>query len=348
MQQRSTRTRFLRLGFAIGACVLTTLSVSASISKSPAIRSPKTLRVVLGNEVKISDEAKISAPDLSSSKAAQLAMQKKPAQPAASSLIFDIPVAYNKDVRFWIKYFQGNGRSHFKRWLERSGRYLPAIQKTLQHEGLPKDLAYMAMIESGFSSSAISPAAAVGPWQFIRETGERYGLRVKWWIDERRDFDKSTRAAAKYLKFLYRQFNAWHLAAAGYNAGENYIRRLSLRHGTRSFWTLSQRGSLNDETKNYVPKLIAATLIAKAPTLYGFRDLVWDEPLEYEFTYAPGGTALAELADHLQVTRQHLKEINPELLLGYIPQEIEGHFIRVPKGSIHQCEQFFRRSVALN
>lgn len=306
-------------------------STQAAIPATPTIRSPRTLKVTIGKELP--------------------ATSPKPSAvrtTTPTSLVFDIPVAYNKDVRHWIKYFQGTGRGHFKRWLERSSRYLPEIQKTLQREGLPKDLGYMAMIESGFSPTAISTASAVGPWQFIRETGERYGLKVRWWIDERRDFDKSTRAAAKYLKFLYRQFEVWHLAAAGYNAGENYILRLSKRHGTKSFWQLSKLGTLNDETKNYVPKLIAATLIAKAPTLYGFRDLAWDEPLEHEFTYAPGGTTLAELADHLQVTRQYMKETNPELLLGYIPQEIEGHFIRVPKGSSHLCEQFFRKSVALN
>ena len=130
-------------------------------------------------------------------------------------LIFDIPVAYNSRVKYWIEYFQTSGRSWFTKWLERSSRYLPLLQQTLKRNGLPQDLAYMAMIESGFSSQASSTAQAVGPWQFIRETGKRYGLQVSWWLDERRDFQKSTEAASKYLKKMYGMFHNWYLVAAG-------------------------------------------------------------------------------------------------------------------------------------
>lgn len=259
-------------------------------------------------------------------------------------IIFDIPLAYNEDVKGWIKYFQTKGRSSFRKWLERSNKYMPKIQAILRDEGLPQDLAYMAMIESGFSSHAVSTASAVGPWQFIQETGERYNLKVKWWIDERKDFDKSTRAAAKYLKFLYKTFKAWHLVAAGYNTGENRIVNLVARHQTKNFWTLANKGVLVDETKNYVPKLIAAALIAKAPNLYGFRDIVLEEPLSYDRFYAPGGTDLKELADALNVTHQHMTELNPELLRGIIPQTVSGHLIRIPKGSITKVSQFIKNN----
>jgi membrane-bound lytic murein transglycosylase D len=141
------------------------------------------------------------------------------------TLVFDIPVAYNPRVKYWVEYFQTTGRVWFVKWLERSPRYLPSLQTTLSRHGLPKDLAYIAMIESGFSSQASSTAKAVGPWQFIRETGERYGLKVAWWLDERKDFQKSTDAAAKYLKKLYGMFHNWYLVAASYNTGENRIKR---------------------------------------------------------------------------------------------------------------------------
>jgi membrane-bound lytic murein transglycosylase D len=263
-------------------------------------------------------------------------------------LIFDLPMAYNDEVKTWVKYFQGPGRNSFKKWLERSNKYIPRIQSILQEEGLPRDLVYMAMIESGFSSHAVSSASAVGPWQFIQPTAERYGLKVNWWLDERKDFDKSTRAAAKYLKFLYAEFKAWYLVAAGYNTGENRIIRLIERHQTTNFWTLANRGALVDETKNYVPKLIAATLIAKAPNLYGFREMSLQEPLDNDYFYVPGGTDLKSVADHLGVTFAFMQELNPDLIRAYVPSHVGTYRIRIPKGSVKQMGTLFKRSVVLN
>ncbi|MDZ4677897.1 MAG: transglycosylase SLT domain-containing protein [Oligoflexia bacterium] len=270
-----------------------------------------------------------------------------PTEPFASEtpLIFDIPVAYNARVAYWIEYFQTSGRGWFTKWLERSTRYLPTLQKTLKRHGLPQDLAYMAMIESGFSATANSSANAVGPWQFIRETGKRYGLSINWWLDERRDFQKSSDAAAKYMKKMYGMFHNWYLVAAGYNTGENRIKRLMIKHETKSFWKMAKTdGALMDETKDYVPKLIAAMLIAKSPQMYGFRNINYNTPFSFEHFRVPGGTRLAHLADALGVTVKHMEELNPELVRSYVPTHVEGHTIRIPKGSYQLVSRYIRRT----
>ncbi len=257
--------------------------------------------------------------------------------------IFDFPVAYNARVRYWVTYFQTNGRKWFKRWLERSTKYIPLIQTLLRDENLPLDLAYVAMVESGFSNRAESHAQAVGMWQFIKGTGNRYGLRTNWWLDERKDFLKSTRAAIRYKKDLYKMFRSWHLVSASYNTGENRIKRLIKKYNTNDFWRLADMGVIPDETKNYVPKIIAATLIAKSPGLYGFRNLNYELPLKYEYMYIPGGTNLQELARFIGVRSKYLKELNPELIKSYIPKGIRQHRVRIPRGSASMVSQFIKQ-----
>lgn len=249
------------------------------------------------------------------------------------TLIFDIPVTYNRRVAYWLNYFQNNGRNWFRTWLENSTKYMPFIQKELKQAGLPADLAFMVMIESGFNPYARSPANAVGPWQFIQETGSRYGLRTNWWLDERKDYKKATLAAIRYMRDLYQEFGSWYLVAASYNMGENGLRRRIKANKTNDFWTLSKNGVLPQETVDYVPKILAVMLISKAPSLYGFRDLANLETLDYDLVYMDGGTDLQKLADHLGVTHKFLKDLNAELVLGYIPLQIERHAIRVPRGS---------------
>jgi membrane-bound lytic murein transglycosylase D len=183
---------------------------------------------------------------------------------------FDIPITINSRVEYWIDYFQGRGRKHFARYLERSELFIPYIVPLLRQNGMPEDLVYLAMIESGFNNHARSRAKAVGPWQFISATGKRYGLMVNWWVDERRDTRKSTLAAVEYLRDLYNMFQAWELAAAAYNAGEAKIARAIRRFGTKDFWVISRHRFLRPETRDYVPKIIAAALIAKNRTQFGF------------------------------------------------------------------------------
>lgn len=266
----------------------------------------------------------------------------------SDNLIFDLPVTYNKKVSKWVSYFQNS--KWFRQWLQRSYMYMPFIQIELKRAGLPQDLAYMVMIESGFAPNAISTADAVGPWQFIEATGSRYGLNKTWWLDERRDLKKSTLAAIRYIQDLYGEFGSWYLVAASYNMGENGLRRQIKKYGTKDYWTLIKLNALPQETQDYVPKILAAMLIAKAPNLYGFRDLEKMDPLEYEVVLVPGGVELNSLADHLGVTRKSLKDLNAELYLGYIPRQVEKHFIRVPKGASRIVSSYvhqINRKVAL-
>lgn len=251
----------------------------------------------------------------------------------SDNFIFDLPVTYNKKVSKWVAYYQGRGNKWFRNWLQRSYKYMPFIQNELKKSGLPLDLAYMVMIESGFAPNAVSQADAVGPWQFIEPTGVRYGLEKTWWLDERRDLKKSTVAAIKYLTDLHREFGSWYLVAASYNMGESGLRRQIKKYGTKDYWTLIKLSALPVETQEYVPKILAAMLISKAPNLYGFRDLEKMDPLEYEVVLVPGGTELDPLADKIGITRKSLKDLNAELFLGYIPRQIEKHYIRVPKGA---------------
>jgi membrane-bound lytic murein transglycosylase D len=255
------------------------------------------------------------------------------AKRGSHALIFDLPVTYNRQVSQWITYFQTRGQKWFREYLERASKYMPFIQKELRRAQLPTDLGYMVMIESGFSANAVSSADAVGPWQFIESTGSRYGLSKNWWLDERRDIRKATLAAIRFIQDLYQEFGSWYLVAASYNMGEAGLRRKIQKHKTRDYWTLIKKNALPKETQEYVPKILAAMLISKAPNLYGFRDLERRNPLDYEVIPVPGGTDLGLVADHLGVTRKALRDLNSELLLGYVPKQVDRHYIRVPKGS---------------
>jgi membrane-bound lytic murein transglycosylase D len=262
--------------------------------------------------------------------------------PVDASPYFDIPITYNTKVKWWINYFQTGGRRWFKLWLERSNAYLPIMQKMLAARGMPQDLAYVAMIESGFSSQATSTAEAVGYWQFIAPTANRYGLKTTWWLDERRDFTKSTTAAASYLGDLFKQFGSWYLTAAAYNMGEGRTQRLVRKYNTKNYWILSKRGDFPEETKHYIPKLLAAMLIAKAPKLYGFHDLRLKEPYRYDYFNVPGGTDLMNLAKFTGIESNQMLQLNPELLKGFVPTSIRSHRIRIPKGTTNKVSDFVR------
>ena len=271
------------------------------------------------------------------------ALVKKSPPSRSASIIFELPVNYNQKVSFWITHFQDKGKAWFRDWLERSSKYMPFIQKELKNAGLPQDLAFMVMIESGFMPNAISHAEAVGPWQFMPATGQRYGLKQNWWLDERRDFKKSTVAAIRYLKDFHQGFGSWYLVAASYNMGENGLRRQIQKYKTRDFWALSKMGALPQETVEYVPKILAAMMISKSPSLYGFRDLAQFESLDYDLVSAPGGTDLKDLADQIGVTSKSLKDLNAELILGYVPSQVHKFLIRVPKGSVAVVSDYLKK-----
>ena len=271
------------------------------------------------------------------------ARMKSSSDSQKSTLIFDIPVTYNRRVSYWIQHYQTKGNDWFREWLEKANRYMPLIQKELKAMGLPQDLAFMVMIESGFDSNAYSHASAVGPWQFIQATALRYNLKINAWLDERRDLKKSTQAAIRYMKDLYKEFGSWYLVAASYNMGETGLRRRIQKFQTKDFWALCRLGALPQETMDYVPKILAAMMIAKSPSLYGFNDLTKLQPLDYELVTVKGDFELNDLADHLGITRKSLKDLNAELLLGYVPRQVEKHVIRVPVGAAMLASELIDR-----
>lgn len=281
-------------------------------------------------------------------KVAESMREKKPRStifaPVDSRPFFDLPVTYNSKVKQWIQYFQTDGRKFFRTYLERSSRYMPAMQKLLSESKMPQDLAYIAMIESGFSAHATSQADAVGYWQFIEATANRYGLRTTWWLDERKDFNKSTVAAAKYLGDLYRMFDSWYLTAAAYNMGENRMKRLVQKHGSRNFWALARKPDFPKETRDYIPKLLAAMLISKAPRLYGFYDVQRLAPYSYEYFPVPGGTDLTSLANSIGSTHEQLSLLNPELTKGIVPPFVRSHRIRIPQGMTGSMAKYFKEA----
>ncbi len=246
-----------------------------------------------------------------------------------------IPVVMNKKVEWYLDYFQNKGRWYFTKWLDRTDDYDDMILKILREEGLPKELFYLALIESGLSPKAHSKANAVGIWQFIKPTGVRYGLRVNRWIDERRDPEKSTRAAANYLKRLYEEFGTWEMAMAGYNAGEGRVRRSIKRYGTKDYWVLSKyrRGALRRETRSYVPKFMAAMIIAKDPAKYGFGPGKRSELVEHEFAAITGPTDLKVIAKAAGIGVKELRRLNPELINWFTPPEYPEYKIKIPKAT---------------
>ncbi len=249
-------------------------------------------------------------------------------------MVNDIPVVINKYVERYFEYFQNKARKNFEHWLARSHRYIPMMKKLMAEHGLPEDLVYMAMIESGFNPRAYSRAHAVGPWQFIASTARKYGLRVDWWVDERRDPEKSTRAAIAYLKDLYDIFGSWYLAAASYNAGEARISREVDRRQTSDFWTLSRRSRrLKQETKSYIPKLIAAIIISKNQEKYGFTNIKPEEPHAFDRVLVQRSVDLRALAKACGTTYEHLKELNPELKHWITPPGRKEYCLKVPENT---------------
>ncbi len=246
---------------------------------------------------------------------------------------YDFPITVNARVEGWIDYFTGRGRHHMERYLGRSSRYMPLMKQILKKNGLPEDLVYLALIESGFNMRAKSRARAVGPWQFVKGTGKRYGLRVDSWVDERRDFVASTEAAAKYLKDLYLMFESWYLAASAYNAGEYKILRAVDSVKTHNYWRICQSKAIRRETKDYVPKLIAASIIGKNPAKYGFEDVAYEEPIAYETISVNFPIALKDIAGLVDAPEDDLLDLNPELAHGMVPPDSNTYEVRVPVGS---------------
>lgn len=254
---------------------------------------------------------------------------------------FDIPITWNKQTAMWVKFFTGKGRKHFINYTQRAGRYAPVLSKIMADNGLPRDLIYLAMAESGFQNHARSWAKAVGPWQFMPATGRKFGLNIDWYVDERRDPLKATIAAANYLKTLHGLFGSWELAAAGYNAGEGKIARAIRMYHTNDFWKLTNGKYLRPETKNYVPKIMALAIIGKNLDSFGFKDEIrFQQPLDYEEIMVKGNADLYQIAEVLQLDFEDLKRYNPEIVRWQIPPYLEGYPLRVPVGAKDEWEAY--------
>ncbi len=249
---------------------------------------------------------------------------------------WDLPNLDHERVDYWVERFTTDKRDDFSRFLSRSGRYVPMISAKLDERGMPQDLIYLAMIESGFNAKAYSSAQASGIWQFISETGQRYGLDINRAVDERNDPLKATDAALDYLTYLHDRFDSWYLAAAGYNTGENRVARImreetgSEKGDEYSYYKIWER--LPRETRDYVPLMVAAARISKEPEKYGFGDVELEAPLAYEEVVVDPATPLAAIATAAGTTIDALLDLNPHFKMDRTRND-QRQLVRVPTGS---------------
>jgi membrane-bound lytic murein transglycosylase D len=250
----------------------------------------------------------------------------------------DLPLMLNDYVASYINYFSSRGKGYLENGLVRAGRYEPMIRRVLKEEGVPQDLIYLAQAESGFHPLALSRAGARGMWQFMAGRGSGYGLARNWWVDERQDPEKATRAAARHLKDLYNQFGDWYLAMAAYNSGPGNVQQAVKRTGYADFWELYKRNVLPAETKNYVPIILAVTIMAKNPTQYGLENLQPDPPLQYETVKVDYPVDMRLVAECVDASVSTIQDLNPALLRMTTPKE-GTYDLKVPTGTAERFQQ---------
>ncbi len=255
-----------------------------------------------------------------------------------------VPMELNRQVLLNINYFLNNARGFMTKGLSRGSKYIPMMKAIFRQKGLPEDLVYLALIESGFRTEAVSHASAVGPWQFISATGRRYGLTINEWVDERQDPVKSTFAAADYLTNLHDMFGSWPLAIAAYNSGEGKIIKGMKNYGVNNFWDMSDVGGhLAAETKLYVPSFLAATFIAKDPAAYGLT-IETQPPDQWDEVVVPAPVTLAEAAKFSDTTVDRLKDLNPHLKKDATPPDEADFVLRIPAGTMDQFAKAYGRA----
>ncbi len=242
----------------------------------------------------------------------------------------DVPLPVNEYTKRTLAFFMGKGRTHMENWIYRSGKYFPTMSRIFAEEGMPPELMILSLPESGLNPTARSWAKAVGLWQFMKATGSLYGLRSNYWYDERRDFEKATRAAARHMKDLYKEFNDWHLVFVAYNAGGGWVRRGIRRSGSTDYWEMRSR--LPRETRNYVPQYIAVTLIVMRPEAFGFGDVEKADSLTFDYAVVDDCVDLGILAECAETDLETIKELNPELTQWCTPPNYAGYKLRVPLG----------------
>lgn len=283
------------------------------------------------------DEPNLEAPALLGPEDLQ-AIAEAPAEetapvPEPEAEKYDIPVVFNDQVKAFIDYFSTRKWGVVTRAFERARRYLPMMRQIFREKGLPEDLISLAFIESAVNPWATSKAKAAGIWQFIPSTGRLYGMRVGWWLDERRDPEKSTRGAAEYLKNLYQMFDSWPLALAAYNVGEGAMQRAIERQKTRDFWKLR----LPKETQLFVPAFMAMTVISREPERYGFTPPP-PEPHATETVTVSHPVDLRLLAKAARTTVEHVRELNPALIRWATPPDHSRFALRIPAGLKEEFE----------
>lgn len=279
--------------------------------------SYKSNAVATPNESLIAAEMKVDGLDITEKEAEEVESLPRPV--IGTHDLLTVPPEGEALVQKWVAYFQGRGRPHMERYLSRLGRYETYMTDILAEQGLPRELIYVALIESGFSTHARSHASAVGYWQFISSTGRGYGLVINSMVDERKNPRRATEAAAQYFKALYNVFGSWPLALASYNAGENRVMRSIMRNYNRDFWGLALTKQLPTETSNYVPKFIAAVRICQEPAKYGFDHIVPMPGLAYETIDLKQGISMRTMANNLGVSVSALKELNPSFNTDFVP-----------------------------
>jgi membrane-bound lytic murein transglycosylase D len=235
-------------------------------------------------------------------------------------------------VKRHVTLFTEKIREKFSVWLSRSGKYLELMKKILKEKNVPEEIVFLPLIESGFNPYAYSPARAAGYWQFIASTAKRYGLEINWWRDERRDPVKSTVAAANYLTDLYEMFGSWNLAMAAYNAGEGKILKALNKTNSDDYWSLLNTNHIRRETKDYVPKFIAASLIANSPQNFGFDNLEFHPPLSYDEVTLKSPVDLEVIAECAETSEEIIRELNPELRRWCTPADVPEYTLRIPAG----------------
>jgi peptidoglycan lytic transglycosylase D len=244
----------------------------------------------------------------------------------------DLPLMLTDPVASYINYFSSRGRSTLEHALQRGGRYQEMIQTILREEGVPQELIYLAQAESGFHPLAVSRVGARGMWQFMGIRAKAYGLQRTWWVDERQDPEKSTRAAARHLKDLYNQFGDWYLAMAAYNSGPGTVQQAVRRTGYADFWELYRRNVLPKETRNYVPIIVAVTIITKNPAQYGLDDIATEKPVPYDTLKIDYPVDLRLVAECVDSSPAMLQDLNPSLLRWTTPKNQEFS-LRLPAGT---------------
>jgi membrane-bound lytic murein transglycosylase D len=244
----------------------------------------------------------------------------------------DLPLMMTDPVAGYISYFSGHGRGTLERALARSGRYDEMIRRVLKEEGVPQDLIYLAQAESGFHPLALSRAGARGMWQFMASRATGYGLERDWWVDERQDPEKSTRAAAHHLKDLYNEFGDWYLAMAAYNSGPGTVQNAVKRTGYADYWQLYKRNVLPKETKNYVPIILAVTIMAKNPEQYGLDKVVTEKPVPYDTVKIDYPVDLRLVAECVDTSASTMQDLNPSLLRLTTPKDREFE-LHLPVGT---------------